>query len=688
MNMKNLWSEENTSGLSDLDLLVYQSRLIGAETSLVLWGGGNTSLKTTERDFRGQECRVLRVKGSGTDMKSIQRQGFSGVLLEYVLPLFEREDMSDEEMVDYLSHCLVEPNAPRPSVETLLHAFLTQPSIVHSHADAILSITNTHRSAVLLSEAFDDSVVVVPYRRSGFLLSKEVALGARGSPHARGVVLLNHGLVTWGDTPRDAYESHIELVSQAEAFIERYRKGRRVFAQIKGADMDPPQRRRVAASIAPAIRGLVSQRQRAILRFEDGDEVMEFVNSSEAEGLTALGAATAGHLLNTKQMPLFIDVKDPQELDVVREKLRDGIAEYAIAYEKWFSQHTDGQHPMLDPFPRVILLRGVGMWTTGKDARVARITADIYRHTIGILAGSQALDQYVSLSPHEAYRAEYWPLEMYKQSLAPPEKELSRRVVLVTGAASGIGRAIALRFAQEGAHVVVTDIHLAEAKRVAQEMAAEYGEERVLCCKLDVSREKEVKAVFEATRLAFGGVDILVSNAGIARTDPLDRLSLSDWQESLAVNATGHFLVAREAIGILKEQGLGGSLVFISTKNVPAPGGDFGAYSAAKAAEAQLARVLAIESGPFGIRSNMINPDAIFRDSKLWSSRIREERAHAHGIPVEQVEDFYRQRTLLKTSVTVEDVAEAALFLAGDRSLKTTGSMIPVDGGVREAFPR
>ena len=686
--MKNLWSEKDASRLSDLDQLVYQSRLVGADPSLVLWGGGNTSLKTTETDFRGLECRVLRVKGSGTDMKSIQRQGFPGVLLEHVLPLLEREDMSDEEMVDYLNHCLVEPNAPRPSIETLLHAFIPQASIVHSHADAILSITNTRRPTGLLSDAFGDSLVVVPYRRPGFLLSKEVVLGAQNSPHARGVVLLNHGLVTWGDTPREAYESHMELVSQAEDFITQHGNGRRVFAQTEGTKLDPSQRRRVAASIAPAIRGLVGQRQRAILRFEDGDEVMEFVNSSEAVGLTTLGAATPDHLLNTKQAPLLIDVKDPQDLDVVREKLRDGVAEYASSYEKWFSQHTDGQHPMLDPYPRVILIPGLGMWTTGKDARAAGITADIYRHTIGILAGSQALDHYASLSPGEAFRSEYWPLELYKQPLAPPEKELSRRVVMVTGAASGIGRAIALRFAQEGAHVVVTDVQLAGARTLAKEMAAQYGEGRVLYCKLDVSRERDVKAAFEVTRLAFGGLDILVSNAGIAHTSPLDRLSLSEWQESLAVNATGHFLVAREAVGLLKEQGLGGSLVFIATKNVTAPGQDFGAYSAAKAAEAQLARVLAIENGPYGIRSNMINPDAILRDSKLWSPRIREERAQAHGIPVDQVEDFYRQRTLLKTSVTAGDVAEAALFLAGDRSLKTTGSMIPVDGGVREAFPR
>jgi rhamnulose-1-phosphate aldolase/alcohol dehydrogenase len=686
--MKNLWSEKTASGLSALDQLVYQSRLIGADPSLVLWGGGNTSLKTTERDFRGLECSVLRVKGSGTDMKSIQRQGFPGVLMEHVLALFEREDMSDEDMVDYLSHCLVEPDAPRPSIETLLHAFIPQTSIVHSHADAILSMTNTTRPEAILTDVFGSSVVAVSYRRPGFLLSKEVALNAMNSPQARGVVLLNHGLVTWGDTLKAAYDSHVALVSQAEEFIEQAGNGKRVFAQIKGTELSAPQRLVVAASITPTIRGLVGREQRAILRFEDGDEVMEFVNSSQASDLISLGAATPDHLLNTKRVPLLIDVSDPNDLDVVKAKLQEGIAEYADSYGKWFALHSDGQHHMLDPFPRVILLRGVGMWTTGKDARATRITADIYRHTIGILAGSQALDKYSSLSLQEAYDSEYWPLELYKQSLAPPEKELSRRIALVTGAASGIGRAIAIRFAQEGAHVMVTDIQLSGAKRVAEEIAAQYGEDRVRYCKLDVSNEKAVKVAFEATRLAFGGLDILVSNAGIAITSPIDKLSLSDWQASLAVNSTGHFLAAKEAVGILREQNLGGSLIFIATKNVPAPGQNIGAYSASKAAEAQLARVLAIENGSHGIRSNMINPDAIFRNSNLWSPHIREERAQAHGISVDQVEDFYRQRTLLKVSVTAEDVAEAALYLAGNRALKTTGAMLPVDGGVREAFPR
>ena len=689
--MKNIWSERIASQMDELDKLVYQSRLVGAEPSLVLWGGGNTSLKTTEKNFMGDECRVLRVKGSGTDMKSIQRDGFPGVALEYVLPLLDRRDMSDQEMVDYLNHCLAEPNSPRPSIETLLHAFIPYASVVHSHADAILSLTNTQRARVLLSQAFGKAAVAVSYRRPGFLLSKEIALSLQNNPDAKCVVLINHGLVTWGPTPKAAYDSHIKIVSQAEEFLATHSsnaKDRKIFVPGPSKGLSYSERSVVAASISATIRGLISNRQRAILRFEDGDDVMEFVNASDLMDLTSSGAATPDHLLNTKHLPLVVELDNPDDTNLTFENLTHGISRYAERYEQWFSRYTDGQHPMADPYPRVILIPQVGMWTAGKDGQSAKVTADIYRHTIKILAGSHAIDHYKSLSAKEAFRAEYWPLELYKRSIAPPEKELSRRIVMVTGAASGIGKATAIRLAQEGAHVVITDVRVAELKALAQHMSAQYGIERILYLKMDVSKERDIQAAFKATLLAFGGLDILISNAGIAHTSPIDKLTLSAWQESLSINATGHFLVAREAIDLLKQQGLGGSMVFIATKNVTAPGQDFGAYSAAKAAEAQLARVIAIENGKYGIRSNMVNPDGVFRDSKLWSQHIREERAQAHGIQVDQVEEFYRDRNLLKTSVTAEDVAETVLFLAGDRSLKTTGSMIPVDGGVREAFPR
>jgi NAD(P)-dependent dehydrogenase (short-subunit alcohol dehydrogenase family) len=342
----------------------------------------------------------------------------------------------------------------------------------------------------------------------------------------------------------------------------------------------------------------------------------------------------------------------------------------------------------VDPLPRVVLVPGLGMFTAGRDRRTAGIVNDIYHHTIDVIGNASAFGRYVSLTAQDAFDVEYWPLELYKLTLAPPEKELARRIALVTGGASGIGRAVARRLAAEGAHVVVGDLDEGGARKTAEEIAAAVGGGRALGLRMDVTSEASVRAAFEETVLAYGGLDILVSNAGMAHSAPVDRMALADWERSFAVNATGHFLVAREAMRVLIPQGLGGALVFVATKNVMSPGKDFAAYSAAKAAEAQLAKVLALEGAPHGIRSNIVNPDAVFQDSRLWSEEIRRERAAAQGIAVEQLEDFYRKRNLLGARVLPEDVAEAVLFLASDRSAKTTGCTLTVDGGLREAFPR
>jgi NAD(P)-dependent dehydrogenase (short-subunit alcohol dehydrogenase family) len=328
------------------------------------------------------------------------------------------------------------------------------------------------------------------------------------------------------------------------------------------------------------------------------------------------------------------------------------------------------------------------MFTAGKDRRTAGIVSDIFHHTVSVLGMATAFGRYVSLTPQEAFDVEYWPMELYKLTLQPPERELARRVALVTGGASGIGRAAALRMGAEGAHVVVTDLDRAGASKVADEVVALCGAGRALGLGMDVASEASVRAAFEEAALHYGGVDVVVSNAGIAHSAPLDELSLADWERSFAVNATGHFLVARAAVRLMKAQGIGGSLIFVASKNVLAPGKDFGAYSASKAAQTQLARVLAIENGAAGVRVNLINPDAIFQDSGLWSEGVREERARAHGIRPDELEEFYRRRNLLGTRVTAEDVAEAALWLASDRSSRTTGCILTVDGGVREAFPR
>ncbi|MBI2871603.1 MAG: bifunctional rhamnulose-1-phosphate aldolase/short-chain dehydrogenase [Chloroflexi bacterium] len=686
--MENRWSDDDVVGMDDLDLLVHQSQIIGQDPSLVVWGGGNTSLKTQERDFRGREIKVLRIKASGADMKAAQRLHFPGLRLDDLHLLFIKEDMSDEEVLSYLARCLMGPDSPRPSIETLLHAFLPHKSVVHTHADAILALTNTRRSQDLLKSLYGRDVAVVGYQRPGFLLAKEAARRAMTNPMGSGLVLMNHGLVTWGATPKQAYETHIEMVRRAEELLSNRSMGRPLFGGMKQRLPESEHRHRVAAALAPTLRGAVSRQQIVVLRYDDSPEVLEFVNSGVGRDLCAAGPATADHILHTKPRALWLSAEDPEDVPALLAALRQGVEQYAKEYAAWYREHRTGQEPMLDPYPRVILVPGVGMWTTGRDAHYARTSADVYRHTVAVMGGAYALGDYVSLSPQDAFDVEYWPSELYKLTLAPPERELARRVALITGGARGIGRAIARRFAAEGAHVVVTDIDLEGARLVAEELTVGYGEGRALACPMDVTDEQAVADAFRQTRLAFGGLDVLVSNAGVAPVGALHELPPSEWRRAMEVNATGHFLVAQHAVKLMREQGMGGSIVFIGTKNVPAPGAEFGAYSASKAAETQLARVLAIENGEFGIRCNIINPDAVFRDSSLWSPEVREQRARAHGIPVEELEEFYRQRNLLRQRVTPEDVAEVALFFASARSSKTTGAVLAVDGGLRDAFPR
>jgi rhamnulose-1-phosphate aldolase/alcohol dehydrogenase len=700
--MESRYRDEALRGLDLVDQLVQVSRWIGAETSLAVWGGGNTSVKLTEVDLLGRPVRVLRVKGSGSDLKSVARRDFPGVRLPEVLALLDRDDMSDQEMVDYLARCLQEPSSPRPSIETLLHGFLDAEAVIHTHADAIVALTNTEHGQEAVEDLFGKETLWVPYRRPGFHLSREVWAAARTRPEARGIVLEKHGLSTWGPTLRDAYLATIELVTRAEALHRERARGRRVFGPPVVASPDADTRRQVARAVAPVLRGLLGRDRRVVLRFDDGEDIRELVAAPEAAHLTQIGPATPDHTIYSKRLPCFVPLRDPTSPGAVVEAIRAAVAGFVRDYTAYFEAHRGDPTPpgpaaggvalpvarLTDPLPRVVLLPGLGMFTSGKDTRTAGIVADIYRHTAWVLRAASALGRYASLTAQDAFNVEYWPLELYKLALAPPEKELSRRVALVTGGASGIGRAAARRLAREGAHVVVTDLDGAGARCVAEEIAADAGGARPLGLTLDVTREASVEAAFDATVDAYGGLDIIVSNAGIAHGAAIDRMALADWERSFAVNATGHFLVARAALRVLKAQQLGGSLVFVATKNVMSPGKDFAAYSAAKAAEAQLAKVAALEGGPHGIRVNLVNPDAVFRDSGLWSEEIRRERARAQGIEVHEIEDFYRKRNLLAVPVLPEDVAESILFLASDRSAKTTGCTITVDGGVKDAFPR
>ena len=702
--MHNLWRDEEAKGLSGIDLLVYRSRLIGRDTNLVVWGGGNTSIKHQENDFRGRRARVLRIKGSGSDLKSIGPEHFPGVRLDDLEPLVQRQAMTDEEMIGYLVHCLMEPGSPRPSIETLLHGFVPHTHIDHTHADAILALTNTGDGRKHVDAVYGQEAIWIPYRRPGFTLSREVADAVRNRPKARCVVLEKHGLITWGETAKESYDATIEMNTRAEDYARDRAKGKTVFGPPARPPLPVAARRALVARVAPFLRGLLSGvapgsatdrpagRVRGVLRYDDGEDVLEFVSSQAAPQLCLAGPATPDHLLYTRPRPLFVDApadpESPEGLAALKDAMVRGLQKHAAWYDLYFKKHSTGNEPKLDSLPGVILIPGVGVLCAWKDARHTRVVCDIYHHTIGVMRGAQGIGAYRSLDVQDTFDVEYWPMELYKLGLAPLEKELARRVALITGAAHGIGRATAGRLAAEGCHVVVTDLDGEEAQAVARAICETQGMDRALGLRMDVTDETSVTTAFQEAILAYGGLDIVVSNAGMAHSSPIDRMELADWRRSFDVNATGHFLVGRAALRVLKEQGIGGSLVFIGSKNVPAPGKDFGAYSAAKAAENQLARVLAIEAGEHAVRVNIVNPDAVFQDSRLWSDTVREERARAHGIGVQELEEFYRRRNLLGARVLPEDVAEAAFWLASDRSAKTTGCILSVDGGVREAFPR
>jgi len=716
--MDGRWVEADAAAQPALEGLLYASRLIGADQNLVVWGGGNTSAKLIETDFRGQRVRVLRVKGSGSDLRTIQEKDFPGVRLDDVLPLQSRAAMTDEEMVAYLAHTLLEPLSPRPSIETLLHAFLPAPFVMHTHADAILALTNTPGGRRWIHEALGSGAIWIPYQRPGFALSKQVAeaFSAASPTGATSIILEKHGLITWGDTAREAYDATIDVVTRAEQFVAGRHSTRGATSTSRTMVRQSEARRRIFATVAPVLRGLAGRTTpdgdvlepgqtldvpptgRLILRFDDTPDVLAFVSDPAAARLSRIGPATPDHLVSARRIPLYVPVLlTDDEVDLM------GALEQALqpAWQSWLRDYlryvragaaAPGSAPaphLVDPRPRVVLLPGVGIVTLGRDARAARVAADIYHHGIATMRDADAVETYTSLNELDCYNVEYWPLEIYKFSLAPPEQELSRRIAVVTGGANGIGRAIAMRLCQEGAHVVISDVNHEGAEHLADELNSRYGAGRALPIRTNVADEADVRALYAATIGAFGGLDIVVSNAGIAPFSAIDETSLSDWQRSFDVNATGHFLVTREAIRLFKRQGIGGNIIYIATKNTMAPGKEFGAYSAAKSAQAQLARVAAMEVGEFGIRVNMINPDAVLRGSTLWSPELRRARGRAHGITTDdELEEYYRKRNLLGQPIFPEDIAEAAWWLATDRSRKTSGGVITVDGGVPAAFPR
>ncbi len=681
------WPDAAEVPADALGQVVLASHLLGSDRAVANFGGGNTSAKGRAVDHVGREVDVMWVKGSGSDLATMGPQHFTPLRMDEMLPLFEREAMTDEEMVAHLARCQVDPAAPRSSIETLLHAFVPAPHVHHTHPDGINVLAGTVDGERLVAACFGDDAAWIPYIRPGFTLARQVGQAVRENPALRLIVLAKHGLVVWGDTAEEAYRRTIEVINQAVEFTNKRTSGQARFggpAAGAGA-IDDARRARLLREILPALRGAVSSERAKVLVVDTSPRALEFVASEQAPALTDVGAACPDHLVHTKRVPLWIGF-DPEADDVeaLRARIREGAARYRDEYRAYVEAYADETTVPADPDARVVLIQHVGLVGVGTTPKACRLSRDLYHRAIEVMAGAQALGAFTSLSAQESFAVEYWPLELYKLAQAPAPGELQGRVALVTGAAGGIGRAIVDSLARAGACVVGFDLDEEGARAAVQSLGdggAAYGG--------DVTAEHSVSSAFDTAVLAFGGVDILVSNAGVASSAPIEETTLREWERNHAILGTGYFLVSREAFRILRQQDTGGSIIFVASKNALVAGKNAAAYSSAKAAELHLGRCLAEEGGAAGIRVNTVNPDAVLQGSRIWGSTWREERAAAYGIDPGDLEDHYRSRTTLKVNIYPDDIAQSVLHFASEaRSGKSTGNVLNVDGGVPAAYSR
>lgn len=681
------WPADRPETGSELDCLLFASHLLGANRALANYGGGNTSAKGVSVDHAGREVPTLWVKGSGSDLATMRPGDFTPLRLDEILPLIERNEMRDEEMVAYLARCQLDPAAPRSSIETLLHAFVPGAHVHHTHPDAINVLACAADGRALVQECFGDEAAWIDYIRPGFTLAKQVGEAVRADPQLQLVVLAKHGLVVWGDSAREAYAQTVRVCNRAAEFVGERTAGAARFGgagSIAGAD-DEGDRRTTLRAVLPALRGAVSQRQSKVLNVDLAPPVLEFVESAQAPELIQVGAACPDHLVHTKLVPLWI-AYDPtrDRMEDLSERVVEGVRGYRADYDQYFERNRGEADRMADPYPRVVLIQNLGMVTVGHTVKAAAISRDLYHRAIEVMAGASAISQFVSLTEAESFAVEYWPLELYKLALAPAPGELEGKVALVTGAAGGIGRAVIATLSAAGASVVGFDLDSDGADAAVGDLAASG-----VGVGGDVTAEDEVARAFAAGVDAFGGVDILVSNAGIASSAPIAETTLAEWDRNQAVLGTGYFLVAREAFRLMQAQGCGGAIVFIASKNAVVAGPNASAYSSAKALELHLARCLAAEGGLAGIRVNTVNPDAVLSGSRIWGGSWRAARAAAYGIAPDELEEHYRKRTVLGVNILPDDIAQAVLhFASAARSGKSTGNLLNVDGGVAAAFPR
>ena len=676
--------------MSEEELLRYRSNLLGADLAVTNFGGGNTSAKLRANDpLSGNDVTVLWVKGSGGDLGSIGLDGFAKLYADKLLSLASRYrgPSHEDEMVALLPYCAFRSTEPAASIDTPLHALLPFAHIDHVHPDALIAIAAAKDGEAATREIFGDSVAWVPWQRPGFDLAMNLRAVTKVRPNLRACILAGHGVISWGDTSKECYENTIELIDRAARHLNGRLADRAAFGGQTLKSLPQPERRREAARFMPLLRAEASKQESKIGHFDDGLEILEFANSRSARRLCEIGTSCPDHFLRTKIWPLLLD---PER--VARDGpayLAEAFDEFRARYSAYYKRCKMPDSPELrDTNPVVVILPGVGQFTLARNKTTARIASEFFRNAINVMRGAESIGGYVGLPEKEAFGIEYWRLEDAKLRRLPRPRSLEGRVALVTGGAGGIGAATARRLLEEGACVVITDIDSNRLADVDATLAQSYPKDNIRSTVADVTNESSIQAAFDFAAREFGGVDILVANAGIASSASLEETTQKQWHKIYSVLTEGYFLAARAAFPLMKRQG-GGSIVFIGSKNALAAGIDASAYSSAKAAALHLARSLALEGASFGIRVNTVNPDAVIQGSHIWTGSWREERAKSYGVDAGlELEAFYRQRSLLKRDVLPQDVAEAVFFFASERSSKSTGNILNVDAGNAQAFPR
>jgi rhamnulose-1-phosphate aldolase/alcohol dehydrogenase len=692
-----LWDEVMAATMEgdEVALLIYRSNLLGADLRLTNYGGGNTSCKTFAKDpLTAKETEVMWVKGSGGDLGTLKKSGLAALYVERLRALknIYRGIQYEDEMVELFDHCIYDLNSKAPSIDTPLHGFLPFNHIDHLHPDAAIAIAASKDGKQITQDLFKGSIGWVEWQRPGFDLGLKMKQCLDENPGIRGIMLGSHGLFTWGDTAYESYVNTLEVIESCASYIEEASKRKKVFGGEKMQSLPRQERMKQASSLAPVLRGLCSSNNKMIGHFTDDERVLEFINSKDLDRLAVMGTSCPDHFLRTKISPLVLKLAPTENVNdtsEIQQKLAGQFESYRKMYADYYKNCKHDNSPaMRDPNPVVILYPGIGMFTFSKDKQTARVAAEFYINAINVMRGAEAISSYTSLPRQEAFDIEYWLLEEAKLQRMPKAKPLSGKVALITGSAGGIGKAIAKKFADEGACVVINDNDIGRLENAREEFNSKYGKDVFTTTVLDVTKKEVIKEAFDAAALYFGGVDIIINNAGLSISKPIETHEEKEWDLLYDVLVKGQFMVTQEGVEVMRKQEMGGDILNIVSKNALVSGPDNAGYGSAKAAQLHLSRLNAAELGKDKIRVNVVNPDAVISDSKIWAGGWAEGRAKAYGITVEELPAFYAKRTLLNEIIYPDDIANACFLFVSGLLNKSTGNILNVDGGLTGAFAR